>query len=134
MDQQDQLYEFATMGVFLDAVTDVLGRHSRVEEVTRRAMFSCNEEDYCEAERCFDLLPVDIRDKVSGRAEERAHEVVVNAEIDRIRRHFSLPAAHAIETATAPSYANGTSNDTLKQRSSSQTHPNTSLTSYIDGR
>jgi hypothetical protein len=67
---------FAVLGIFVEAVSFVLGPFSEIEQATRRAMLSNSEEDLQEAVSQFDALDGRLRRRVADRAQERAREVV----------------------------------------------------------
>ncbi len=98
---------FAVLGIFLDAVGQVLGPFSPVERATRRAMFTNDDRDLQDAEREFDSLPGGTRRQVAHKAEDRAYEVVAkaDAEIGRVRRQAvgkSLPPIPLDPTIVIP--------------------------------
>jgi hypothetical protein len=88
---QRRVDQFALLGIFLDAVGQVLGPFSDVERATRRAMFTSNGQDLAEASAEFDRLPGQVRRRVSQNARVRAEEVAVEAGSPTAAPHTFTP-------------------------------------------
>ncbi len=90
--------QFAVLGIFLDAIGQVLGPFSDVERATRRAMFTSNGQDLSEASAEFDRLPGTVRNRVRQNAKARAAEMINQSAAASTARTFTPPPLAPVDS------------------------------------
>lgn len=93
--------QFAVLGIFLDAIGQVLGPFSDVERATRRAMFTSNGQDLSEASAEFDRLPGTVRNRVRQNAKARAAEMINQSAAASKARTFTPPPLAPVDSPRA---------------------------------